>query len=87
MQAGTKFLVDYFAEVDLKHLDIRSDYDDSVAVPDLGDNPVPSKYRSFIPYFPNWVTLPDYFRVRHIVLAMRDCKLATFIIAVLKNWQ
>lgn len=66
LQAGTKFLANYFADTDLKHLDIRSDYDESVPVPDLGGNPVPSKYRSFIQYFPNWVTLPDYYRVSHL---------------------
>lgn len=66
LQAGTKFLVEHFAQPDLKHLDIRSDYDENVSVPDLGGKPVPPKYRDFIPYFPNWVTMPDFFRVRNL---------------------
>ena len=63
MQAGTKFLVKYFAQPDLKHLDIRADYDDSVPVPDTHGKPVPAKYRDFVTYFPNWVTMPDFYRV------------------------
>ena len=63
MQAGTKFLLNYFGGVDLQHLDIKADYDESVPVPDLGDKPVPAKYRQFVPYFPFWVTMPDFYRV------------------------
>lgn len=55
--------VKYFERLDVSRFDIKSDYDDSIPVPQADGKPVPRRFRAFLPYLPNWATVPDFHRV------------------------
>lgn len=63
MQAGSLVFAKYFQDLDVRRFDIRADYDENVPVPFTEGKPVPRKYRAFLKYFPNWATMPDFYRV------------------------